>query len=201
MASDIVVRCLAMRLQGTRDVTPQDLHDAVHEAHELLLRRQRESPPLAHMHATVVALWIDRVRGHALWSHVGDSRLHVFRGARLEHVTRDDSVVQQLLDAGFISPDAASLHPLKHHLACAMGMAADFAAHTLQRPFVLQAGDALLLCSDGWWDGLDTADMLRLRTAAADPQAWLHAMARQIEAARRPHQDNYSAIALWVASG
>jgi PPM family protein phosphatase len=198
IASDIVVRCVAMRLQAARELTPHELHDAVHEAHDLLLQRQRRAGDHERMHATLVALWIDARRECALWSHVGDSRLYLLRDGHIHHVTRDDSVVQQLLDAGFITAEAAATHPLKHHLACAMGVGADFNAHTLERPYALLGGDALLLCSDGWWDAITDAEIERLRSTAPTPQAWLDAMAERIAAAARPRQDNYSAVALWV---
>jgi PPM family protein phosphatase len=198
IASDIVVRCVAMRLQSARELTPQDLHDAVHEAHGLLMQRQRRASDPDAMHATLVALWIDTRRECALWSHVGDSRLYLLRDGRVHHVTRDDSVVQQLLDAGFITAEAAAAHPLKHHLACAMGVGADFDTHTLERPYALRPGDALLLCSDGWWDALSAADIEQTRLHSEQPQAWLDAMAERVAAAARPQQDNYSAVAVWV---
>jgi PPM family protein phosphatase len=203
VASDLVVRLVTQRLQAAPQVSAEALHDAVHEAHELLLQQQQQadaasSSPQQHMHATLVALWIDLPRGLALWSHVGDSRLYLLRGGGVFHVTRDDSVVRQMLDAGLIDDAAAENHPLKHHLVCAMGVADGFIAHTLERPFALAAGDALLLCSDGWWERLSSADIERTLGSAGEPAQWLRAMQRLIDEAAHPQQDNHSAIAVWV---
>lgn len=198
IASDIVVRCVTMHLQSARELTPQALNDAVHQAHELLMQRQRRAIDPGSMYATLVALWIDARRAHALWSHVGDSRLYLLRGGRIQHVTRDDSVVQQLHDAGFVTAEEAARHPLKHQLACAMGVDVNFDPHTLTRPYALESGDALLLCSDGWWDAIAAGDIEKTCETSDQPQAWLDAMAVRIEAAKRPQQDNYSAIAVWV---
>ena len=210
VASDLVVRLVTQRLQAAPQVSAQALHDAVHEAHDLLLQQQQQqvdatssssSSPQQHMHATLVALWIDLPRGLALWSHVGDSRLYLLRGGCVHHVTCDDSVVRQMLDAGLIDGAAAENHPLKHHLVCAMGVADGFVAHTLERPFALAAGDALLLCSDGWWERLSSADIERTLGGAGEPAQWLQAMQTLIDEAAHPQQDNHSAIAVWVGSG
>jgi PPM family protein phosphatase len=202
VASDLVVRLVTQRLQAAPQVSAEALHDAVHEAHDLLVQQQRgDASPQQHMHATLVVLWIDLPRGLALWSHVGDSRLYLLRGGCVFHVTRDDSVVQQMLDAGLIDGAAAENHPLKHHLLCAMGVADGFVAHTLERPFSLAAGDALLLCSDGWWERLSSADIERTLGSAGEPEQWLQAMQALIDATAHPQQDNHSAIAVWVGSG
>ena len=199
IAADLAVRLVTMRLQAAPQVSAQALHDAVHEAHALLTQQYgNAASEREQMHATLVALWIDVQRGLALWSHVGDSRLYLLREGRVRHVTRDDSVVRQMLDAGLIGDSAAQTHPMKHHLLCALGVAADFVAHTLQSPFELADGDALLLCSDGWWEGLRAADIERTLEQAQEPEQWLQAMQALIEQAAHPQQDNHSAIAVWV---
>jgi PPM family protein phosphatase len=200
IAADLVVRLVTMRLQAALRVSAQTLHEAVHEAHALLKQQQQggAASEREQMHATLVALWIDVPRGLALWTHVGDSRLYLLREGRVRHVTRDDSVVRQMLDAGLIDDSVAQSHPMKHHLLCAIGVAADFTAHTLQSPFELANGDALLLCSDGWWEGLPAADIERTLEQAQEPEQWLQAMQTLIEQAAHPQQDNHSAIAVWV---
>lgn len=198
VASDLVVRLVAMRLQTALEVSAAALHDAVIDAHELLLQQQDTASDRHRMHATLVALWIDTEQGSALWSHVGDSRLYVFRAGSICHITRDDSVVRQMLDAGLIDASAAETHPMKHHLVCAMGVSGDFVAHTIQRPFKLNDGDALLLCTDGWWEPLGAVDIERTLSQAPDPVTWLEAMQRLIAQAALPRQDNHSAIAVWI---
>ncbi|CDS48409.1 Protein phosphatase 2C-like:Protein phosphatase 2C-like [Polaromonas sp. CG9_12] len=199
IASDLVVRLVALRLQAAVDVNAVELHEAVLEAHELLLLQQQDAvSERQRMHATMVALWIDAQRGLALWSHVGDSRLYLLRAGRVCHVTRDDSVIRQMIDAGLIDAAAAESHPMKHHLVCAMGVADEFVAHTIERPFALTEGDALLLCSDGWWEPLQAVDIERTLGQAQNPEQWLQAMQVLIAQKANPTQDNYSAIAAWI---
>lgn len=199
IASDLVVRLVAWRLQALAGVSAGELHKAVLEAHELLiLQQQGVLSERQRMHATLVALWIDALRGQALWSHVGDSRLYFLRAGLVCHVTRDDSVIQQMIDAGLIAAAAAGSHPMKHHLVCAMGVADEFIAHTIERPFAVTAGDALLLCSDGWWEPLQAVDIERTLGQAQDPEQWLQGMQALITKAAIPKQDNHSAIAVWI---
>lgn len=197
-ASDLVVRLVAVALQSQDSLLPQSMHDIVHAAHEFLLQKQQGAALRERMYATVAALWIDSHRSLALWSHVGDSRLYLLRDGRVQHVTRDDSAVRQMVDAGLISSDAAQTHPKRHHLVCAMGVETEFVAHTLEKAYSLCEGDAFFLCTDGWWDSLSPADIERTLASAAGPQEWLDCMASIIRSAARLDQDNYSAVAVWV---
>lgn len=200
IAADVVVRCVTVALQSATEMAPATLHAAVHQAQDLLLQIQRRDRDTDQLRATLVALWIDARRGLAVWSHVGDSRLYLLRDRHIQHVTRDDTVVQRLLDAGLITADAALTHPMKHHLACAMGVGEGFDAHTLERPFALQPGDALLLCSDGWWDSTGGELIERSYGCCDGPQPWLDTMVRHIRQADRPRQDNYSAVAVCIGA-
>lgn len=152
----------------------------------------------AQMHATLVALWITADLGHALWTHVGDSRLYRVRHGAVDVVTVDDSVVQSLLRAGLISAEQLETHPQKHHLLAALGMSGEVEPHTVARPVELVEGDAFLLCSDGLWEGITPAQIARTLASALSPQQWLDQLAALVRAHARPRQDNYSAIALWA---
>jgi len=197
VASDIVVRLVELALQSPGEFASEVLHGAIHDAHRALLDQQQGRPDRERMHATVVALWIDAQQGAALWSHVGDSRLYMLRRGRVHHVTKDDSVVQHMIDAGILTPDAARTHPRKHHLVCAMGVESDFSAHTLERSYPLQDGDAFLLCSDGWWEPLSGDEVEECLRQASDPGDWLERMSCLVQGAALKDQDNYSAIAVW----
>jgi serine/threonine protein phosphatase PrpC len=200
VASDLVVRAVMMGLQSQSELQPHILHDMVHDTHDLLLQQQREAADRERMHATLVALWIDAARGQALWSHVGDSRLYLLRNGVVQHVTRDDSVVRQMVDAGLITAEAARMHPRKNQLVCAMGVEAGFVAHTIEKAYALADGDAFLMCTDGWWEHLDRADIERTFTEARDAKEWLALMETRIQAEARPDQDNHSAVAVRVGA-
>jgi serine/threonine protein phosphatase PrpC len=83
----------------------------------------------------------------------GDSRIYRRRGGRLEQLTRDHSLVQELVDDGRLSPEAAGLHPLRSRITRALGMAGPLLPECRQGE--LAAGDLFLLCTDGLLAHLD----------------------------------------------
>jgi PPM family protein phosphatase len=176
---------------------PGSLTRAVVAAHRHVVEGQgREG--LEHMQSTVVALWIDTAEGNALWTHVGDSRLYLVRRGALRLLTSDDSVVQRMVDAGVLTPQQALVHPHRNQLIAALGIDDEIAPHTVPQALPLQAGDAFLLCSDGWWGSLEEAEVLASLADADTPEEWLEAMQQCIERREQPRQDNFSAVAAWV---
>jgi serine/threonine protein phosphatase PrpC len=171
---------------------------AVVAAHDDVQAAQDVSHGISRMHSTVVVLWIDLDRQSALWSHVGDSRLYRVRRGVATALTSDDSVVQRMVDAGLITAAQAESHPQKNQLIAALGIEEGVEPHTVPAPHGLVEGDAFLLCSDGWWGGLDDEAIAVALARANGPDEWLTLMQQIIEALAAPRQDNFSAIAAWV---
>ena len=89
----------------------------------------------------------------AYWAHVGDSRLLHVRDGRIHAQTRDHSRVQMLVDQGRIREEAIAAHPDRNKIFNCLG-AMTLPQVELSRKAVLQAGDTLMLCSDGFWGPL-----------------------------------------------
>ena len=200
MASDIVVRTVALALQHSDTFACEPLRLALTQAHQALVREQGAALAHQRMHATVVALWLDVEREQALWAHLGDSRLYLLRGGRALQLTRDDSLVQQLVDAGMLSAQEARTHPKKNQLLQALGSRDLDRVHACEGPLPLQHGDAFLLCSDGWWERLEGPDLVHSLAQASTAQDWVARMRDQVAAGARPGQDNYSAIAVRLSA-
>jgi PPM family protein phosphatase len=202
LASRWVVQTIALQMQALAQAagqaTPALLSAWVHAAHAALGEQQLGEVDRERMHATVVLLWIDAADELALWSHVGDSRLYMLRRGRVCHVTHDDTVVQQMLDAGFLTADEARRHPSKHQLATALGVTGAVDPHTVDEAQAIEDGDAFLLCSDGWWETLEASSIEDMFAAASNAADWLDRMAREVESAARASQDNFSAVAVWI---
>lgn len=198
IASDVTVRILSLQLQSAAGLSPQALHDAALDAHAAVVAQQNSRNGRERMHATVVALWVDADEEQAVWTHVGDSRLYLLRRGRICHVTRDDSVIQQLVDAGYVTPEQARFHPHRNQLLSAMGADHAILPHTVDRPQMIQDGDAFLLASDGWWDALADDGIETTFATARSAEDWLAQMEQQVRQAENPGQDNYSAVAVWV---
>lgn len=142
VASDIVIDCLAQIPDGV-DPGPA-LVARLKEANELVLERQR-TPGMGRMGSTVVAVLISRAVAHVAWA--GDSRAYLLRGGRLRPLTRDHSVVQEMVDRGELSPEEAEKHPESNMVTRAVGGGAELEVDLVTVP--LAVGDRLLLCSDG----------------------------------------------------
>ena len=198
IASDFVVRTIALSLQSAAGATPQSLTAVLLDTHAALCELQQRGAGADRMHATVVALWLDAAAACALWSHVGDSRLYLLRHGRARQLTRDDTLVQQMVDAGYLSADEARDHPQKNQLIGAMGMDGAIDPHTVDAPLPLRDGDAFLLCSDGWWASLDAAAIESTFADAGSADDWLARMQARVRDAGVAGQDNFSAVAVWI---
>lgn len=93
----------------------------------------------------VAALMVDA--SHVLIGHVGDSRAYLLRGGRLQTLTRDHTIVEELVDRGLLSPEDAERHPYKNVLSRNLGARPDTRVDIVE--IELKPGDRLLLCSDG----------------------------------------------------
>jgi len=129
---------------------------AVGAAHEKILREAERRELSEAPRTTLVACLVQG--GFAYWAHVGDSRLYLFRNARIHARTRDHTFVQQLVDAGRIREEAVATHPERNRiLQCLGGMQPPRVDSGSER---LAKNDILLLCSDGLWGPLTQRQML-----------------------------------------
>ena len=97
--------------------------------------------------------------GGAEIAHVGDSRVYLMRGGQIYRMTRDHSVVQQLVDAGMLSAEQALTHPDANRITRALGMAPTVEVELYPGPFEVSAGDLFLLASDGLTDLVSDAEI------------------------------------------
>jgi serine/threonine protein phosphatase PrpC len=119
--------------------------DGVAKAVESVNRALFAEPLIETTGSTVVTLMAHDGHFACLWA--GDSRAYLYRAGRLRRLTRDHSVIQDLLDQGAISPDEARRHPKSNIITRAVGAHATL---QLDDAFgMLQHDDRFLLCSDG----------------------------------------------------
>lgn len=203
LASRLVVDRILAGFRSRPPTDGDDLSELVLDAHDSVVAAQRSRGAVdrvAAMHATVVVLLIDEAKSQGLWAHVGDSRLYLLREGRASALTRDDSVLQWLLDAGLWQPGQVEQYPQRNQLMSALGAEEEIRPHVSAEPLALREGDAFLLCSDGWWGSVADADIERLHAGAATPEDWLDAMVAWATQRADPRQDNFSAIGCWVGA-
>ena len=121
------------------------LRAALTAANHQLAGRIAEHAALQGMATTAVVLLAGATAG-AL-AHVGDSRAYRYRASRLTRLTRDHSWVEEQIRAGLLTLDAARRHPWRHVVTRAIAGATDIDVEVSD--ISLEAGDRVLLCSDG----------------------------------------------------
>lgn len=197
VAARTVVGNILREFAAGPDVSAEAIATLIRGANRAVLVRQKAGGELRDMRATVAVLMVDCVRECALWGHVGDTRIYGFRDDRLRFQSRDHSVIQSMVDAGY--GDAALLrnHPKRGVLLHALG-ADDPLPAPEAAPAFLRDGDAFLICSDGLWEFVAEAQMEQCLAASGDTTEWLAQLEAELLRRARPGHDNYSAVAVRV---
>ena len=119
---------------------------------------------------TVTGAVLGQEAGSPAWLvfNVGDSRTYRFSRGVLEQLTVDHSEVQELVDGGHISAEAALVHPRRHVVTRALGTGGDLEADVWLMPAL--DGDRLLICSDGLVNEVGDEAIFEILVSVADPQ-------------------------------
>ncbi|MBL3558863.1 MULTISPECIES: PP2C family protein-serine/threonine phosphatase [Marinobacter] len=173
IAVDTVMGSLAGHLvPGTGADEPQDaMQAAINLANERIQERRATDTELSKMGTTLVIAWI--IDGEAYIAHLGDSRCYLVHERELQCLTRDDTVVQNMLEDGSIQPDDVPHVPFRNVLTRALGASSALASFTR---LALEQGDSLLLCSDGLTGALPEADWLPVITGHGSPEDKVRAL-------------------------
>ena len=134
-------------------------------------------------------------RSRAYFANVGDSRAYSYRLRHVVQITRDHSFAAELAEQGHIPHAAVADHPRSNVLLRALGLSDEVEVDIFG--WSLQAGDRLLLCSDGLWHAFPDPDGL---AEWLNAEADLDAVCRGLieEANRRDGSDNISAVLVRV---
>lgn|GEM_PF-1591507 len=121
------------------------LYEAMQAANQDLRRLSTQAGKNNRMATTMVAVVIAGERAHV--ANVGDSRAYLWHRRRLQQITKDQSLVAKLLEEGAITAEEAADHPRKNIILYSLGSEREPRVDLFELP--LEAGDRLLLCSDG----------------------------------------------------
>ena len=131
------------------------LRDAITRANKIIYQTARSQAECEGMGTTVVAaLFYDNRISIA---HVGDSRLYRQRGSQIAQVTMDHSLLQELVDRGFYSPEEAQRAANKNYVTRALGVEPQVEVEVQEHP--VDKGDVFILCSDGLSDMVEDEDI------------------------------------------
>jgi protein phosphatase len=175
VASQMAVETVSQRFleeDPERTYSPNDfsesligrLYNATVHANHLIHQQGRSDPQFNGMGATFTGVGITREAVDLI--QVGDSRAYLIRNNKIYQITKDQSLVQQLIDANQISPEEAETHTLKNVILQALG--AQNEIYPVAARLAPQRDDVLILCSDGLSNKINGMDMQRIVAAHAD---------------------------------
>lgn len=181
VASQLAISTIMGQLNGSQGTTsppnaeddggylPQTskLADAVRSANEAIFQEAQNDDAKSEMGTTVVAAWVGE--DIASVAHVGDSRAYLWRKEHFEPLTRDHSFVEEQVKAGVLDRAHSLQSEQQNILLRALGREPEVEVDVSEVP--VQAGDYLLLCTDGLTRMVTESVMSDTIAKLRDPQA------------------------------
>ncbi|MDU1907221.1 MAG: Stp1/IreP family PP2C-type Ser/Thr phosphatase [Eggerthella sp.] len=143
VASEIAVRVLSELAPEHPDV--EALGRAIEEANRAVIQAAREGRGRQGMGTTMTAAMLEGER--LVIAQVGDSRAYLLHQGKLQQLTRDHSLMADMIEAGQLTPEEARTHPQRSVITRALG--SDAHLHPDIYEINVETGDRLLICSDG----------------------------------------------------
>lgn len=164
VASEIAVDVIARLAPEHPD--GEALAFAVEEANRAIIQAASEGQGRAGMGTTCTAAMMEGER--LVIAQVGDSRAYLLHGGKLQQITRDHSLMADMIESGQITPEEARVHPRRSVITRALGSDANMRADIYE--INVKTGDRLLLCSDGLSGMLEDHEMEAVLLRTRDPQ-------------------------------
>lgn len=170
VASKVAITTLAqvLPLLNNDEMDSESLEDFLQSAvldvdHEIKLTAEADEH-LSGMGTTLTAIALYRNKAYVM--HTGDSRAYRLRGKELTQLTKDHSVVQELIDAGKITEEEATIHPQRSVLTNVLMGQGNITPLLIE--YDVKAGDKFLVCSDGLSNVVSNAE---INENISDPEA------------------------------
>lgn len=164
-AAKVTVKTIVEKVASSEDTNPvQILGHAIAVANTLIHRQASEKPEYEGMGTTVVASTF--VNNCLYVANVGDSRLYVVNNKEIRQITRDHSLVEEMVRMGGIDRDQARNHRDKNIITRAVGV-----SETVEVDFFtvgLEKGDLVLMCTDGLTNMLEDEEIRMILSGARD---------------------------------
>ena len=197
VASEMAVRIIADELGTTfrslsdADITAR-LFQAIQSANGAIFRRTLVEHDKRGMGTTATAMILFPRR--YLIAQVGDSRAYILRAGRMLQVTKDHSYVQEQVDAGLLTPEQARTHPYSNVITRCVGSNEEVVPDIYFGN--LEAGDVILLASDGLTGMLEDEAIQKVLEETGGPDQWVDRLIN--DANRRGGLDNVTAVLIRI---
>jgi serine/threonine protein phosphatase PrpC len=191
VASSLVVEHL-LRIENDGENFADNLRSMLETANRALLDYAQNNTGCEGMGTTVAVLHLQDTYGTV--GHVGDSRVYHWRAGELVRLTRDHSLVEELVQNGGITMEQARTHPQRHILTRALGGSELPEVEIVQVP--VKPGERFLLCTDGLTGPLTDQELAAVLSKEEDPQVLADQLVAQANAKGGP--DNITAMVIEV---
>lgn len=159
------------------------LHGALCDANTVIFNLSNAYESLSGMGTTAVVVLVSQGKAHVC--HAGDSRAYLLREDQIIRMTKDHSVVQELIDSGTLTEEEAKKHPQRNIITRCLGVRETVEPDYSEYP--LEPGDLLLLCSDGLSNYISEEELLE-QAKQLDPASLLQKLVA--DAKERGGNDN-----------
>lgn len=162
VASSVAVKTISEQItssyrEGMGSKSVKNMLDCAIAAANSTIYEMACSNELLHgMGTTVVAVIV--AGGVAYISHAGDSRAYMLTGGEIRQLTRDHSMVQELVETGRLTAEEARTHPRKNVITRALGVSAQINAEFSEE--TISDGDVLMICTDGLSNYISDSDIV-----------------------------------------
>ena len=155
--------------------TTEDFRELVQQANSAIYTASLDDSTQSGMGTTVTALSIvEGEEPRVLVANVGDSRAYLWRSGALSRLSVDHSYVQELVNEGIITPEAARVHPRRNIVTRALGIDRSVMVDVFTH--FVRTGDRIVLCSDGLVDEVADVEIARVLGEHTDPQETAEAL-------------------------
>jgi len=195
-AGEVASKLAAAALEDTdpgRLIGPERVASLIQEANRRVHERSSSDPSTSGMGTTMTVALVED--DGVVIGHVGDSRAYLVRDGRIEQLTEDHSLVNELLKSGKLSREEAETHPQRSVITRAVGTDPDVDVDS----FVVEAreGDVFLICSDGLTDMVADREILDI---VQQNRSTLERLTKELVAAanRGGGEDNITVVAFVI---
>lgn len=154
-AAEFAAKCVDDTVAEGEMLTVELLERCFTEAQEKLMKKRKEEDAGQGMKTTLTLLLTDRKK--VAWGHIGDTRLYHFRKNRLIERTTDHTAAQMMVALGQLKEEEIAKSKERNRLTGVLG--GEWATPMFQidsKPVGIRRGDSFLICTDGFWETLDT---------------------------------------------
>ena len=166
-------------------------------AHRRIIEEKTENGHIDGACTTLAGVFTDGSR--TVIAHIGDSRVYRFAAGRIRFCTADHSVAQMDVESGRISRRDLRYHRDQNKLTRVLGGRRYLPPDITESDAPLAAGDAFLLCTDGFWEYVDENEMEYALTLGLPGEGMLGYMEKKLLSRASGEHDNYTALLVRVS--